>query len=167
MMADLEASATTKPLKRARPSKKSKSKRPSLRDVSRICVPGIVIDRAVQAALYPIVLAGPELEKRLQPHVARLCGVSSPSRSQRWLRAVLLWLLEDRDTAPEGTECAGPEASFSPAFDPALRDLLPETQRPLWDCFGMVLTDAADPQTVQSQLAALPDRSAEEAQGVH
>lgn len=167
MMADLEASGATKPLKRARPSKTCKSARPSLRDMSRICVPGIVIDRAVQAALYPIVLAGPELEKRLQPHVARLCGISSPSRSQRWLRAVLLWLLEERDTSHEQTAWSGPEASFSPTVDPALLDLLPETQKPLWDCFGIVLADAADPQPVQSQQAELPDRSAEEAQGVH
>lgn len=108
----------------------------SYRELPRICVPGIFIDRAVQAALRPIVLAGPELDKRLQPHVARLCDISTPSRSQRWLRSALLWLLEDRESEPEETEVSVPARTSWPDADFLQMDLPPETQTPLWPDFG-------------------------------
>lgn len=141
--------------------------RPEYRKMARIFVPGVFIDRAVQAALCPIVLAAPELEKRLQPHAARLRDMTCPSRLQRWQRAALLWLLEERGTAPEQTGHCDPELSFSQACVPELQDLPPETRRLLWEDFGIGSESAADFHPLQSLPEGVPALPAEDTRGAH
>lgn len=133
--------------------------------VPRISLPGLLISRAVQAVTDPLVMAGPELDKRLQPHVERLCGISNPSRSQRWLRDALLWLLEERDTWPEETECSARASAALPACDPVQPDLLQGTQRYLWEHFGIAEASVPRPRPQQGTSVVLPARQAEEAQG--
>lgn len=80
------------------------------RDVERICIPGWLISRAIRAIEAPLVLAGPEAIKRLEPYAERLCDIPCPSLWQRTVRAVVLWLLEAPDDVPEATEEAPPPA---------------------------------------------------------
>lgn len=70
----------------------------------RICWPAAVISQAVQAVLRPVVLAGPELHKRLQPRFERLCDIESPALATRIERAALRWLLEEPEIEPDTTE---------------------------------------------------------------
>ena len=77
-----------------------------LRKIQRVCIPGVVISRAVGAVLGTLGMAGPEIVKWLEPHAERLVYSPSPvpSRLERLQRAVVLWLLEAPDTEPEPTE---------------------------------------------------------------
>lgn len=84
---------------------------PPLRQYARICIPGVVLQRAISAVTRAIstalslqLLAGPELAKRLERRVARLDGISCPSRLQRWQLGAARWLLEAPETEPEPTE---------------------------------------------------------------
>lgn len=116
-----------------------------LRQIPRICIPGAVISRAIAAITYPVVLAGPELVKRLEPRVARLYGISSASRGQRILRAVMLWLLEEPDSALEATEDFDRPETVLPIYDPELRGLPLEKQMQIWEDFGISAEAGAMP----------------------
>lgn len=103
---------------------------PTWRAVPRACIPGRLINRAVQAAINPLVLAGPELVKWLEPHVAQLSGMTSPSRRQRWLLAAALWLLEEPDTEQQQTASTDPDPSSLRDADLSLSAPLQEKQAP-------------------------------------
>ena len=62
--------------------------------------------RAVEGVLSPVVMAGPELEKRLRPHAERLCDISNPTLAERARRAAILWLIGLPETLPDTTEAA-------------------------------------------------------------
>lgn len=125
--------------------------RTGYRGLPRICVPGAVISRVVEAGISPLVLAGPELCKRLEPHAERLAGISCPSRRQRWLLAAMTWLLEERDSEPEQTEDCAADAIASLDDDLWLQDLPPEKQRLLWETFGIGAQDQQIPPLLPAE----------------
>ena len=72
-----------------------------------VFVPGYLasgVIRAVATVLSPVVMAGPEIEKRLRPHAERLCDIPTPSRAERLRRAALLWLIGWPEIEPDTTE---------------------------------------------------------------
>lgn len=79
-----------------------------LRTAAPLFVPGILINRflirGVEVLLSPLVMAAPELEKRIRPRVGRLCDISNASWAVRVERAAWLWLLQERGSEPESTE---------------------------------------------------------------
>lgn len=82
-------------------------RRRDLRMPPPVFVPGVLasgIIRAVEAVLSPLVMAGPEIEKRLRPHAERLFDIPSPTRAERLGRAAILWLIGSPETEPEPTE---------------------------------------------------------------
>ncbi len=115
-----------------------------IRQHPRICIPNVLISRGIRALTAPVRritdllwMAGPEMAKRLEQRVARLGGISSPSRLQQIERAVALWLLEAPDSEPEATECSSQDATVSIVDDPELRGLPLETQRQVLADFGI------------------------------
>ena len=97
-----------------------------------VFVPGhlaVLFIRAVQAALRPLVMAGPVLEKRLRPHVERLSDIPSPTRAERLRRAAILWLIGSPEIEPEPTEDDLRRCSASQDVARALSDRLQEIQR--------------------------------------
>lgn len=86
------------------------------RDCSRICLPGMLLSRAVGVAMYPLVMAGPELAKRLEPRIELLDDISDPSWSQNVLRSAIHWLLRAPNSAPGTTEEKLDSEPFSPEF---------------------------------------------------
>lgn len=104
--------------------------KPSWRDCSRICLPGSFLSRVIRAIEAPLVLAGPEAAKRLEPYVERLCDMPSPSRRQRIVRAALRWLLEAPNDALAAKE-ESPRPAPSWLIDALGRSApLPGTQTP-------------------------------------
>ncbi|MBR9819377.1 MAG: hypothetical protein GYB51_00080 [Rhodobacteraceae bacterium] len=107
----------------ARISARHETTKLPIRQYARICIPGRIISQAGEALLRPMLLAGPELAKFLEPRVARIADMSCPSRWQRWLRDAGQWLLEEPDSE------LGPKAGSIPSFpgspddDHALQDL--------------------------------------------
>lgn len=92
----------------AKKQPRTRSQRPALGDYARICIPGVMINRVADALLYPIQLAGPNIAERLERSVVRLDDICHPSRKQRLLRSVALWLLQEPNSEPDTTEAAAP-----------------------------------------------------------
>ena len=82
--------------------------RPLFEGVQRISMPGValrwVVTQVIGAVLNPMVMVGPELSRRLEPRIGRLCDICHPTWLQRSERALWHWLLEARDSEPEPTE---------------------------------------------------------------
>lgn len=85
--------------------------------------------RVVEAVLFPLVMAGPELEKRLRPHAERLSDIPSPTRAERARRAAILWLIGSPESEPEPTEADLARLSASQDVARGLSALLPERQK--------------------------------------
>ncbi|WP_417262596.1 hypothetical protein [Celeribacter sp.] len=115
-------------------------KRPKLSNVPRVFVPGLLIggaiSRAVGAITTPLLLAGPEVVKRLEPYAERLSDMTSLSRRQKIVRAVVLWLIEERDSGPEATEYCAPHGTVSQDDVLALLAPRPETRKRILEDFG-------------------------------
>lgn len=146
-------------------------KRIPIRQYSRICIPNLLISRGIRALTAPVrrittplSMAGPEMAKLLEQRVARLSGISSPSRWQRRQLAAALWLLEEPDSEPEATECSSQDASVSIVDDPVLLDLPLETQRQILADFGIVAKGS--PMLVEAFPEALFSPQNQKAQGV-
>ena len=110
------------------------------RDVDRICIPGMLLSRAVGAVIRPLVMAGPELAKRLEPHVERLDDISDRSWSQNLMRSVMHWLLRAPNSAPHTTEETPGDDPSWPSSDPARMALLKEMPELLSDRRGSGLS---------------------------
>lgn len=146
-----------------------KADRPNWRDVSRICLPGVLLDqtvnRAVQAVLNPLVLAGPNIAQKLERRIERQGDTSSLSLARRLLRGAVLWLLEAPNSEPEATELAAdPELAWlADALEQ--RGSRQETHMPLLP--GAEVLGQRDPSSVQARRQELHGSSCQNAQGVH
>ena len=67
--------------------------RTRLKELPRVCIPGAILNRAIEAVQYPVVLAGPELMKRLEPVQEKLRERTDPSFLERAAGGFLDWLL--------------------------------------------------------------------------
>lgn len=103
---------------------------PTWRDVAPICLPGWLISKGISAITGPLVLAGPEAVKRLQPYAERLCDIPSPSRCERIKRDALLWLIGERGNEPEAKEAETLRIPSLPSDVPEQSELRQEKQKP-------------------------------------
>ena len=105
-----------------------------LRAAAPLFVPAILIDRiiirGIDKALSPLVMAAPALEKRLQPRVSLLCGISNPSWAKRAERAALLWLLAEQEAELEPTGEAGRPGQGGKVVYPVPQGPRPEIRMP-------------------------------------
>lgn len=91
------------------------------RDVSRICLPGWVIRRAVEASARPLYLAGPAIERRLEQRLERPAGIQGPAWFQGLQRSIVLWLIQSPNSARQAIpEEISDEASSRPMHDPSM-----------------------------------------------
>ena len=134
--------------------------RRSLGDYPRICLPGVVISRAVGALLHPIQLAGPELFELLEQHVERRDDKASLSRLQRWSKSAAIWLLQVPNTEPDTTEGDVPDRPAWLAAALGLPGSHPEKQT--LSAAGFAAAEASDPSSPQGCLqdaAASPNHN--------
>ena len=155
-----EASAHRRARKAWVEAQMAQVQRPSLGTYPRICVPGVVISRAVGALLHPIQLAGPELVELLEQHVERLDGKTSLSRLQRWSKSAAIWLLQAPNIEPDTTEDDIQDRPSWLAAALGLPGSPPEKQMP--SAVGFAAAEASDPSSPQGCLqgaAASPNHN--------
>ncbi len=153
--------AARKAEKRAQPRPRS-----PLRDMPRIFIPGYVINRVVQAGIYPLTMAAPELYERLLPRYERLCDKTCLSLAQRAERAALRWLLEERDSAPEATEHCAHDVAASPISALLPSDLPPEIRKQFLEDYGIGEAECHGPAQDRHSPTSAAASSAVSVQGV-
>lgn len=88
--------------------------RPTWRDMPPICRPGWLVSKGIDAITTPLLMAGPEAVRLLEPYAEQLCGIPNPSFLVRLKRDAVLWLIEEREIAPQAKEGESDQYSFSP-----------------------------------------------------
>lgn len=92
---------------------------PSWRDVSRICLPGWIIHRAIGWTMRPLYQVGPAICLRLEQRIERLDDNQALGRLAILLRSAALWLTQSPNTAPQAIlEQKSGEVFSQPMPDP-------------------------------------------------
>lgn len=73
------------------------------RDVPRICLPGWFINRAVEASVRPLYLAGPAIHARLEQRLERPDDIRGPAWFRGLLRSTALWLTQSPNSGRRAT----------------------------------------------------------------
>ncbi len=95
------------------------------RDMPRICLPGYVIRRAVEASTSPLSRVGPAICQRLELLIERLDDSRAPAWFAAPLRSTALWLTQSPNSEPQ----AIPEETSAPGSSPATPDPSPASGR--------------------------------------
>ncbi len=143
-----------------------------LRQHARICIPGVAfgraagaIRRAVAEVLCLRALDGPEMAKTLERHVARLHGISSPSRLQLWQLGAMNWLLEAPETEPESIEDL--PRPLSAATTAALAGLGPRRGTQMLPLAGSEIAAAVRPSLQSTPQQTTGDDQDQSVRGAH
>ena len=96
-------------------------RRPTWRDVDRVCLPGWLLSRPFQAIANLLYRPGPEIGRLLERLGDRIDGIDEPRRPARLLRSAVHWLLSAPNDAPPAVGRV-PYSGMSTPIERALRD---------------------------------------------